>query len=136
MRPEDVELVKRGYELLNDLYRTGDAEPYRRFLDEHGDPTLVIEPKDDAVFTEGDWGGPGGLLGLSSIQMETLDHMWIRPEEFIELSDTRLAVAARFGGRARLGEVDVEFALVHVFTIEDGKLVRLELYSDREQALG
>jgi ketosteroid isomerase-like protein len=54
--------------------------------------------------------------------------------DFIEAGD-RLVVPYRFGGRARYTGLDVEFQFVHVYTMRDGLLTRLEVHPDMAAAL-
>ena len=44
MSEENVEIVRRGFAILNEAYRAGDASICRPYLEEYCDPDLVLEP--------------------------------------------------------------------------------------------
>jgi len=60
--------------------------------------------------------------------------MSLEPEEFIDAGD-RVVVPLQFGGEARFTGLEVKFAVVHVATIRDRKLARLDIYMSRAEAL-
>ena len=55
------------------------------------------------------------------------------PLEYIDAGD-RLVVPYRFGGRARYTGLEVEFSFVHVFTLREGRSVRIDVYPDKPAA--
>jgi ketosteroid isomerase-like protein len=135
MSQEDVETAKSGYALLNDAYRSGDARGLRTFLEEFWDPDVVLVPAGLLPESESVRGWDGALQFLTG-QMQAFEDgsMWLEPLEYIDAGD-RLAVPYRFGGRARHTGIDVEFFFVHVFTQRRGKVVRLDVYQSKEEAL-
>jgi len=58
----------------------------------------------------------------------------LEPQEFIDAGD-RVVVPLQFGGEARYTGIEVKFAVVHVVTIRDGKVARLDIYMTRAEAL-
>jgi ketosteroid isomerase-like protein len=131
---EDVENARRGYALLNDAYRSADAERFRPFLEEIWDPEVVfvpagVLPESRAVH------GLEAVLQFTAGQMEAFEDgsMWIEPLEYIDAGD-RIVVPYRFGGRARHTGVEVEFSFVHVFTQRRGKTVRVDVYESLDEA--
>lgn len=135
MAKGDVELARAGYEAVNEAYRTGDWGPFMQHAETAFDPDIVLEDgSESGTFTEGEWRGVDGLVGFIGGQTDVLEDMWVRPEEFIEVGD-RLVVPLTFGGRATHTGIPVELSVVHVFTMRDGRGVRLQLFRDRDQAL-
>jgi ketosteroid isomerase-like protein len=66
--------------------------------------------------------------------------MWERfatvPERFIDLGDDRVLVLVRFQGRGRASGVPMaDFTGGQLFTLRNGKVKRLALYSTRTEAL-
>jgi ketosteroid isomerase-like protein len=59
--------------------------------------------------------------------------MWrsytLRPERFVEVGD-RVVVEARISGTTRTGGVALEQAVAAVYTLEDGRIKRIEEFSD------
>src|SRR3954453_11342533 len=100
MSQENVERAKQGIAAINDAYRTGDITQWRRQVEETFDPAVVLEAGTEA-FTEGEWRGHEGAVGFVANQMEVLEDMWLRVDEYIDVDEDRLIVAAHFGGRAR-----------------------------------
>jgi ketosteroid isomerase-like protein len=134
MSQENVELATRGVVAINETYRTGDLGPWRRHVEAVCDPEMVLEAKTEA-FTEGEWRGPEGAVGFVANQMEVLEGMWLRVDEIIEADEDRLVVPLTFGGRARHTGIEVEMHPVHVFTMRDGRTVRWQIFTRREDAL-
>ena len=60
--------------------------------------------------------------------------MSLEPKEFIDAGDM-VVVPLQFGGRARYTGIEVKFAVVHVVTIRDGKVARLDIHLNRAEAL-
>ena len=94
MSEQNVEIVRLGYERMNEAYKTGEF-----------------------------------LLRFITAQLEAFSDMWLRPEEFIEVGE-QIVVPVRFGGRARHTGIEIEFSAVHVWTLRDGKAVRMEARPD------
>lgn len=64
--------------------------------------------------------------------------MWesvsLLPERFVELDDDRVLVEARLAGITRTGGVRLEQAVAAIYTLEAGRIKRIEEFSDRESA--
>lgn len=60
--------------------------------------------------------------------------MWIEPLEYIDAGD-RLVVPYRFGGQGHHTGIEVEFSFVHVFTMRNRKVARVDVYKTKTQAL-
>ena len=58
----------------------------------------------------------------------------VEATEFIDRGDY-LIVPNRFGGRARHTGLPVEFSLVHLITLQNGKVIRVEVHRTKEEAL-
>jgi ketosteroid isomerase-like protein len=135
MPTPDIETFRRGYEVINGAYRSGDMDEVRSLLEEHWDPDVVLQP--GGVLPDSEkrpHRGYDAFLNFLANQMEAFSEMWIQPEEFIELGD-RVVVPYRMGGQARHTGIDVEFAFAHVFTIRGEKVVRLDVYKSKAAAL-
>ena len=134
MSQENVELARAGVAAINETYRTGDVLPWRQHVEKAFDPDIVIEAGTTA-FTEGEWRGHDGAVQFVANQMEVLDGMWLRVQEFVDIRDDRLVVQMAFGGRARHTGIEVEFTPVHVFTVRDGRALRWRIFESKAQAL-
>ena len=56
------------------------------------------------------------------------------PEEYIGVGD-RVVVVVRFVGRGRESGFPIDERLCHVWTLREGKAVRMEVHSGREEGL-
>ena len=56
------------------------------------------------------------------------------PEEFIEIGDY-VVVLAKYQGRGKGSGVEIDQEGAHVFKLRDGKVVRLEIFANRERAI-
>ena len=136
MSAQDIENARAGYELMNEAYRRGDVEVFRPHLERFCAAGVVFEPAGILPESTGTRHGYDGMLDFMAEQMKafTEGSMRIEPLEFIDLGD-RLVVPYRFGGRARYTGLHVDFAFAHVFTIRDGKCVRIDVLPDKAAAL-
>jgi ketosteroid isomerase-like protein len=130
MSQENVEIVRRNYGRINDAYKTGD---YLQPMEEICQPDVVL--RTSGMFPEsGDYRGYEGLREFTRNQAEAFDEMWIHPDEFLD-ADDQVVVPVSFGGTARHTGIEATFSIVHVWTIRDGKVCRLDMYRSREEAL-
>jgi hypothetical protein len=131
---ENLMVAQRGLEAINETYQSGDLDAWRGHVEEVFDPEVVLESESGA-FTEGRWHGHGGAIAFVANQMEVLEGMWLRIDEYFEPYENCLIVPVTFGGLARHTGIELELHPVHVFTMRDGKAVRWQIFADREQAL-
>jgi ketosteroid isomerase-like protein len=135
MSQEDIKNARRGYAALNDAYRSGDVNGFRPILEEYWDEEVVFEPA--GVLPESrPVRGWDGVLRFTAEQLKAFREgsAWIEPLEYIDAGD-RLVVPYRFGGVAHHTGIAVEFSFVHVFTMRDGKAVRVNVYETKAEAL-
>jgi ketosteroid isomerase-like protein len=134
MSEENVEMAKEGVVAINRAYQTGDILPWRRHVEKTFEPEVVLEAGTEA-FTEGEWRGHEGAIGFVANQMEVLEGMWLRADEYIDVDEDWLVVAATFGGRAQHTGIPVEMHPFHVFKLRDGRVLRWQVFLERGDAL-
>jgi ketosteroid isomerase-like protein len=134
MSQANVELAKQGIAAINEAYAQDDIAPWRQQVEKLVDPEVVLEAGTDA-FTEGEWRGQEGAIGFVANQMEVLKDMWLRIDEFIDGGDDCFVLAVTFGGRARHTAIPVEMHPFHVLRLRDGKVVRWQVFLQRDEAL-
>ena len=123
-QPSPVELVKALYEAINDRdYAAGFA-----LLDEDFE---WLEPE------QGLLGGPhrgfDEIRRAIEMQLEVFDEFVIEPEEFHEHGEY-VAVPVRQRARGGVSGVEVEIRIGHLWTVSNGKAIRLEVFPAREDA--
>lgn len=66
-------------------------------------------------------------------QLEVFDEFTVEPEEFHERGD-HVAVPVRQRARGGMSGVEVEIRIGHLWTVKNGRIVRLEVFAAREDA--
>jgi ketosteroid isomerase-like protein len=113
------------------------VEIVRRFvvldLDEAmtlADPTLVWNPTEEPPCR----GPDAARESIERWERDWEDYGEV-PEEFVENDDDRVLVTIRFRGRGRGSGIKVYARLYEVFTLREGRIVRMDEYTDRAEAL-
>jgi uncharacterized protein len=123
-QPSPAKLVKTLYEAINDRdYDAGFA-----LL---GDDFEWLEP--DQSLLGGPHRGFDEVRRAIEIQLEVFDEFTIEPEAFHVHGD-RVAVPVRQRARGGVSGVEVEIRIGHLWTVKEGKVSRLEVFSAREDA--
>ena len=121
MSQENVKVVREAW----DAYSGGDYDRIAGFHDTH---IVVVTLEDGAVY------GNNAVLA----NYERWDEAWegakTTLDEVIGHGD-RVFVAARFHARGRASGVEVETRLYEVYTVRDGKVLRIDEYDHRDEAL-
>jgi ketosteroid isomerase-like protein len=84
--------------------------------------------------------GAPSAHGLDAVRryIESFPRYWreirIEPQECVDAGD-RVIVVARLVGRGRSSGVEVERTWAYVWTLRNGKALRMEAYADRDEAL-
>jgi uncharacterized protein len=129
MSQENVEIVRRGYE----LYGVGDLEGVARMF------------ADDAELADlGGLGvvgtaaarryGPEGFLLANAEALDAFDDYHVEVEDFIDAGDAVVA-PVRISGRGKASAAKLETRLAHVWVLRGGKVIRGEVYRTVEDAL-
>ena len=100
----------------------------------------VVAPEFEYVASSGFVGLSGGHRGLEGFT-RMLEQFWgefdeahVEPQEFIEAGDSVLAVVT-FRASGKQSGVEVNMEVFQLWTFRDGKIVRGQGFSDREEAL-
>lgn len=98
-------------------------------------PDIVLAPLLATTVSPGPWAGHDGIRRLLAESRERWAVLTARPEDFVEVGDTVVAlVTAR--AQAREGSPVITGEVAHVFTFRDALVVRFEVRRDRAAALG
>ena len=125
MSQENVEIARRGYEAfarrdLDAVFELFDPE-----IEAHDPPEMpdaAIHRGHDAV--RRDW----------EQTYELFEDFTIEVEETLDCGDD-VVVFLRYRGRGSESGAEVEALMAHVWTVRNGKAIRLRQFLDREQAL-
>jgi len=125
MSEENVETVRRVYEGVNTRKEV---------------PRELFDPDYEFDNTEL-WPDVGGVVGLKASEevmreyWQTFDAYRVEIDEVIYADETRVVDSVRDGGRMRGTDAEVWNRFFHVWTLRDGRIVRLSVHADRERAL-
>jgi uncharacterized protein len=133
MSDENVEIARRGYAAFVHGFDRGHFE-------EEGfewlDPEIEwCGPREFPDLAEPRY-GHDGVREYLTILTEVLEDYRMSPEEFIDAGADQVLVFSREGGRGRGSGADVEtHPTAHLWTLRDGKAVRMQSYWERADAL-
>jgi ketosteroid isomerase-like protein len=123
MSQENVEVVRRAF--AYEVYGVGDRAEAEAIFD----PNVVMNPTDER---------PSYGFDAMRSDMErwasAFDELELTAEEFIDAGD-RVLVTAYHRGRGRGSGVEVDTRFYELYTLRDGKVVRVDEFTDRPEAL-
>jgi ketosteroid isomerase-like protein len=126
MSQENVEVVRRTVSAL----AAGDWQE----VFETWDPQIEWHFERDAVISGRHRGRDEVRAALSSFMTEWEDFA-VEIEELIAADDERVVMLVHLSGRGRGSGLPLDFREANIFTIRGGRIVNVEEYFDREQAL-
>jgi ketosteroid isomerase-like protein len=124
----NVDLLRRFYEYFNQRDLDAVLELCAPEVEVYKDPEVVEMV---AAFT------PRGQERVAQYLrgwLDSWDEYRARPEEFLE-SGEDVAVLVHLRARGKGSQFDIEEDMADVFSIRDGRIVRLRLYVQRRDAL-
>jgi ketosteroid isomerase-like protein len=122
---ENVEIVRRSWK----AFAIQGPEAVLPFL--HPEVVLV----DPDLPGGGTFEGHDGFLTFVRQVLDAFDDYRVEPEEFLDAGGERVVVFLRHQARGKQSGTPIELRDAHVWTIEDGKTIRIDLYLDRDKAL-
>jgi ketosteroid isomerase-like protein len=134
MSEENVEIARQAFDDFNAFMR---GELNREAAGRRTDPEFEFHWHDEQTMPD----APQHLLGVQAMAgfLEQLRSAWaglaLEPLEYIEAPGDRVLIAYRQVGRGRESGVPIEVHAFQVFTIQDGKVRRAELFRHRAEAL-
>jgi ketosteroid isomerase-like protein len=117
MSQESVEIVRR--------FLLGDVDEALAYAD----PEIVWNPIEELPTQ-----GHGAVRASLARWKAEWDDYEMLPEEFVDRGD-RVVVTVRLGGRGRGSGVEIDARFYDVYTLRDGKIVRMDQFNERSQAL-
>jgi len=104
-------------------------------------------PRFDVYHPHMEWGWSDEFPGLGGVYDDRRDpnprlRSWlsaweewrVEPDEYLEVGD-HVVVMATYHGRGKGSGVEVRQRGAHVFELREGKVVRLEIFGDRQKAI-
>lgn len=122
MSQENVETLRHGYEALS----RGDLDAFLQMCD----PDIECQLPEGGINT-GTLRGPQAVRGFLQSYIDAFEAFRMEAERFSEVDD-RVVVLLRVLGRGRGSGVEVDTRPVHVWTMRNGKAVRVESLPEDE----
>lgn len=113
---------------------------YARFNEGARIPTLEFWHADGVYVNSADDPDPGTHEGIEAVQkqyarwVDAYPDLKVEPLE-VRTSGNRAFAWVRFSGHGAGSGVPIEMELAHVWTVEDGKIRRIEEFSTREEGI-
>jgi uncharacterized protein len=124
MAQDNVEIVRRGYEHFN---RSGEAD--YSILDPDVVYDLSRRTFDPLVFR-----GHEGVRDFLTLVREQWASRRMEPQELIDAGD-KVVASVRLVGVGKQSGVETTANAAHVWTLREGKIVRLTVFQTMEEAL-
>jgi ketosteroid isomerase-like protein len=125
MSEDNVETVRRVYERVNAQKQV---------------PPELFDPDYEFDNTEL-WPDVGGVIGLEASERvmreywETFEAYHVEIDEVVHADEHCVIDVVRDGGRMKGSDAEIWNQFVHVWTLRDGRIVRLSVHTDRARAL-
>lgn len=123
---ENAVRVREGFEAFN----RGDMGAVVRFLH----PDVEVHASEE-VGEPGTYQGREGFVAWNGAWMDAWDDFQAELIDLEPVDDENVLVFVHQSGRGRGSGLQVSQDVVYLFTLREGKAVRLHLYADRESAL-
>lgn len=127
MSRENVDVIRRGWDAwfrgdLETLFSTFDAE-------------VVWDTSNFRDWPESSYHGIEGVQRFLTEWLEVWDDYEVGVDEIVPAPDGRVVTLHWHRGVGHDSRVPIEMQMAQVATIRDGKVIRLENYDDRDEAL-
>ena len=129
MLQDNVEVIRRMY----DAWMGGDDETVFSIYD----PAIRLNPDPEAwwVGMDDDYSGHEGIRRYMSSVYEAFEDYRPEVEQFIDVGEGRVLTLAIEHGRGRGSGAEVQAAkTAHLWTLQGGRAVQLDLFLDRKRA--
>jgi len=126
MSQENVELVKLGIE----AFQQGNWD----LVQENSDPDVVIVQPPEVPDAK-TYRGPHAFANAAADWPSQWEDFKLELVELIDVDDERLIAVTRHHGRGAESGIEMDFTVVYIQTLRDGKLARVDMFFSRAQAL-
>jgi ketosteroid isomerase-like protein len=123
----NIDVVLRGYEAFN----RGDVSAALEALDPEIEWKTYLVPGPGG----GTYRGHAGVRELWGDARNIFGDFRNDPERLIEAGDDKVVAFITVRGRGKASGAEVKARIAHVHTLHDGKVVRVESFENRDEAL-
>ncbi len=125
MTAGNAELLERGYAAL----QRGDLDAMLEMID----PEVEIRDRPEAP-DAGVYHGREGVLYALGLNDDAFESFELAPERFVE-TKTHVVVILILRVRGRESGIPVEERIAHLWTLREGRAIRLQVYTDPDDAI-
>lgn len=118
-------MSKENVEIVHSFF-VADLEEALAYVD----PSIVWNPVEESSTQ-----GPEAVRASTERWKSEWDDYAVIPEELIDMGD-RVVATVRFRARGRGSGIEIDGRLYDVFTLRDGKIVRMDQFTEEADALG
>jgi ketosteroid isomerase-like protein len=134
MSEENVEITRQNYAAYNAAVSAPNPrEAIRAVWERFADPEIEGEPPPTGVEQQIAHGIDGVMEFFETI-LEAFEQVRQVPERFIDCGD-QVLVFVRTEARERTAGLEMNEQWAHLITLRDGKVVRLQQFRERDEAL-
>jgi ketosteroid isomerase-like protein len=134
MSQENVEVLRQAYAVHNAAWSAPNPrEAIRALWERFADPEIEWEAPRIAVERQ-IYHGIDGVMEFFEAILDAFEQARQVPERFIDCGD-RVLVFIRFQARGRTASLELDEKWAHLVTLRDRKIVRLQSFRDRDEAL-
>ena len=120
-------------DIVKDLYAAFGKGDVARVLDNF-DPQIQWREAENFLYADGNpYVGPKAVTeGVFQRIVSDVEHFAVLPQRFVEGGDT-VVVEGRYAGKMKATGAPIDAQFAHVWEMRDGKVVRLQQYTDTKQ---
>jgi ketosteroid isomerase-like protein len=126
MSRENVEIIGRFYDAM--------ARPDREGVLDFYDSEVVLFNSPNSPDTAPYMGHDGLVKWVRDVQ-EAMRDFRVEADETVDVDESRVLVVGRVCGEGRVSGLPVEVALTTVYTLRNGKIVTVQAYDAKAEAL-
>jgi ketosteroid isomerase-like protein len=123
---ENVKIIRRAF----DVFKRGGIEAAMDYYDE-----AVVTEESPRWPDRKTYHGHDGVRQAWEKLCDAFEDPALDAEDFIETDDGRVVVFIRATGRIPDSDARIDARIAYLYTLHEGKIVRLQVYDDREDAL-
>jgi ketosteroid isomerase-like protein len=127
MSQHNVEVVRDSWKALADSGLDAMAE--------YWDPEISWRAMENAPDDVGEMHGQDAARRYVQDWLDMFEDIVNVPQEVLDVGEDRVIAVQHVTGRARLSGVETELRYAVLYTVREGKIVRVKEYRDRQEAL-
>lgn len=126
--PSEIDVVVDQFEAVNE-------RDFQRAMDGYAEDVILVVPPGEGAPEPGTYEGKEAVGRWFGNWFQSFGRDYLFEIEEARMIGDRVFIHARHGGHGRLSGIEVRSELSYLYRVRAGKVVRVEIYPTREQAL-